>query len=819
MADGNNAMQLVVAASTDGAQAALVQFGNVTEKQLQRAVREFQNVQKAVRDNERSMAQAAATSTKAANDEVDAAHKVAGGHAGVTRELLVLGHEMSQGNYKKFGGSMLVLAERMDLLKYATNPAALALIAAGAAVAVTGGLMVKGSIDADAFAKSLMLTGNAAGLTLGSFNSMARGLADSTRSTIGASKEVIEELAASGRFYSGNMADAARVAVLLEQASGKTAQEVVGDMAKMADGATKWAEEHNKAWHFISAAQLAHVKQLEETGHAEEAQKEVLDAVGAHVAGAAKQVEALAGWWDRVKKGASDAIDTMKRVGEGGTLDKAIAEQQKLVGGLQNAVNGTAVAPFGRFYFSDQSMRDDLAAQKAFLDRLMQSKKLQEDVAKAQSDSDRRQAAGIDARSSVDGLLKRAHAQDALTEALKKYHAEVKAAADAGAPYSAGDIAAGEAQIRRDYKPHVDAGANEYQRLMETVKAYNAVSAQETAGTVALNEAQRWAIEQHKVLADVSKNLTQKQREAAGAAIDQAAATRATVDGEIEARKAWIAEMKADDHAQREQTQGVIDFLSTADAQIAKIHAETSEIGMSATARQQLVEQMALEAEYRKKLADGADPADALAAYTQEMEALTVAQEQRTKAQNDWNSSFSNGAAKAMQTYADAAKNSAAQAEQFMTNSMKSIEDAIVNTVMTGKTNFKSLADSIIADLVRIQARQAISGAGSYAGMFSSGGYWGGGSSSSGLFAGTGTYANGIDYVPYDGFPAVLHEGEKVTSRQDVRRGGDGTVIHMGDMHITVGAGVSMQQVNMAVAQGQAESERRTKRLVSQGRL
>jgi hypothetical protein len=73
--------------------------------------------------------------------------------------------------------------------------------------------------------------------------------------------------------------------------------------------------------------------------------------------------------------------------------------------------------------------------------------------------------------------------------------------------------------------------------------------------------------------------------------------------------------------------------------------------------------------------------------------------------------------------------------------------------------------------------------------------------------------------VPYDGYPAILHEGEKVTSRQDVRRGGDGAVIHMGDTHITVGAGVNMQQVNAAVAQGQAATERHMTRLLTQGAI
>ena len=51
--------------------------------------------------------------------------------AGAKRELIVLGHEMVQGNYSRFGGSLMVLAERMGGL---SGPA----MAAGGAIAAVG---------------------------------------------------------------------------------------------------------------------------------------------------------------------------------------------------------------------------------------------------------------------------------------------------------------------------------------------------------------------------------------------------------------------------------------------------------------------------------------------------------------------------------------------------------------------------------------------------------------------------------------------------------------------------------------------------------
>lgn len=53
----------------------------------------------------------------------------------------------------------------------------------------------------------------------------------------------------------------------------------------------------------------------------------------------------------------------------------------------------------------------------------------------------------------------------------------------------------------------------------------------------------------------------------------------------------------------------------------------------------------------------------------------------------------------------------ASQAERLVTNAFNSMEDALVDFVKTGKLNFKSLVDSILADIIRIQVRQAISSA------------------------------------------------------------------------------------------------------------
>ncbi len=75
----------------------------------------------------------------------------------------------------------------------------------------------------------------------------------------------------------------------------------------------------------------------------------------------------------------------------------------------------------------------------------------------------------------------------------------------------------------------------------------------------------------------------------------------------------------------------------------------------------------------------------------------------------DQQQSFSFGWTKAFQSYADSANNAAKQAQDVFARASSAMEDALVNFAMTGKISFSSLATSIIADIVRVNARAATS--------------------------------------------------------------------------------------------------------------
>ena len=62
----------------------------------------------------------------------------------------------------------------------------------------------------------------------------------------------------------------------------------------------------------------------------------------------------------------------------------------------------------------------------------------------------------------------------------------------------------------------------------------------------------------------------------------------------------------------------------------------------------------------------------------------------------------------ALQSFANTAFDITKQVEESFVNAFKGMEDALVKFVMTGKLNFKDLANSIIADLTRMLVRYAI---------------------------------------------------------------------------------------------------------------
>jgi hypothetical protein len=115
--------------------------------------------------------------------------------------------------------------------------------------------------------------------------------------------------------------------------------------------------------------------------------------------------------------------------------------------------------------------------------------------------------------------------------------------------------------------------------------------------------------------------------------------------------------------------------------------------------------------ERAKQLQDGLD------AIAMGYRSITDAQMANLAESRTWSAAWTS----AFQTYRDEAYNAAEQIKTYFDTFTKGFEDAFVKMVQTGKLSFKDLANSLIADFARIQAKKALLGIFDMGGANSSG--------------------------------------------------------------------------------------------------
>jgi phage-related minor tail protein len=254
---------------------------------------------------------------------------------------------LQQGGQLKdtFGGIIPAAKALGGFILGLVNPFTVAAAAAG----VLGVAYLKGASEATEFSRTLILTGNAAGTTVGALNSMAQAVNALGSGTVGKAAEVLNQLAATGNIGAANLTRFAAAAINLEKVGGPAASETAKAFADLAKSPLQAALKLNEATNFLTVSVLEQIAALEQQGRTVEAAKVAQESYAAAIEQRSPAILGQLGLiergWIAIKDATKGAADAALSIGRAQTSAERIGELQRELSASQNRqplVAGTA---------------------------------------------------------------------------------------------------------------------------------------------------------------------------------------------------------------------------------------------------------------------------------------------------------------------------------------------------------------------------------------------------------------------------------------------------------------------------------------------
>lgn len=639
----------------------------------------------------------------------------------------------------------------------------LTLLAGG--IAALGVAYYQGSKEQDAFNKALVMTGNRVGTTTAQLTEMAKSLSRNGYSQSGAA-DALAQLAQVGQIGTQHLERFAAVALDLEKRVGIPVQNTVKELAELGKSPVEASIKLNQQYGYLTAATLAQIQALKEQGREDDAAALAQAAYTSAMADRTSEMERHLGRMERawlaVKGAASGAWNAMVNFANGRQVDPRVEQLERLQAQLAARQGQTATHGNDAFW---QKGNEKLNAQ---INALKQA--LEVDKARAEQEAKNRaiQDAGIAAFEQIAAANDKAKTkQEQLNDALDTYRKNVEklraaraletdpaklAAIDA--QISPAQIAKAEAAIRQQFAEKSGSGTStlaaarraELADLQATLRQEQALLGQRkqqldiqySAGLVSMEDyyrQQRGLIEQSAKLEEAAlQSKLQRLEQEKTKGVDALNVQRqiADVQGQLAVRRIQTQNelAEADQRAAKAVQQhaaALAQLNSNYTAYVGQLQSranlQVASVGMGqerSAYEQQLLSIRENYANQMRNLEDQRGTASNWTAenelYYQERMRLLKAQldaevrlhgetyDRIQLAQGDWQ----NGAIRAMEDYATSGRNVAEQTANAFTRAFSGMEDALVNFTMTGKADFKSMAESIIADLIRIQIRAAM---------------------------------------------------------------------------------------------------------------
>lgn len=633
---------------------------------------------------------------------------------------------------------------------------------AAAAVAAFGYAWYQAAKQQDAAEQALITTGRYAASSAKDLEALADSYDKIGGVTRGGALQALTQIAATGRLTGETFKTATEASLRWSVATGDAVDTVAKKFEDIAKDPTQALLRLNEAEHFLTQTQYDRIKALQDEGRQQEAVTEAANIYANVVNGRATEIEAnlnlVSTAWKNIKIATAEAwdeftnfankaqgplqnlADALDRMGgarqAGGALGIGLLNPiaGALVGFGGNAFRGTAgtvdttaqIVQPGKAVDSDSVRRLEQAGQqwKQIVSQSNRQKQIEEGIEKIRKAG---LAAGIN----------ELEIERAVTE-YKTKQAEVDA---------------------KRNKPAANSDQNSAQTLLDTVRRQIEANNQLAETGQAVSASERLSIQIKQRLSDTTNTMTAATRSLLVAAQQELEVT----DKQAKARQ----QLTRDTAANAALTERL--------AQVYKQQQEQNEvslmsIGRGSQAAELLQRQLNLRRDYLGEVEKldraqrNKNTALSEEEYAREKALLEKSladrlaleqafQQERQAAMGDWR----NGANAAFEEFLANSKNVSGQYQSLFTNAFEGATDALTRFVTTGKASFKEFTISILADLAKIYARQALVGLVSSIGQsfgpkitgFATGGYTG----------------DGGKHTP----AGIVHRGEVVWSQADVK--------------------------------------------------
>ncbi len=649
----------------------------------------------------------------------------------------------------------------------------------GIVAAAIGGLAYayhKGSEEQENFSKSLILTGDRAGVSAAQLSDMARQVS-ATIGTTGQAAEVLASLAGSGKLASGSFVEISEAALAMEKATGKSVDATVAEFVKIAEDPVAAAKSLNEQYHFLTASVYSQIVALQEQGDTVGAAKILTDSYASTIETRAGQITQNLGLiergWNDIRDAAKKALDIPLSLGREKTLAEQLDSERAKLADLDKKTSGNKIVAGSAAVIEERKQLEESIRLKEIYVEIekRQSKyvgdrrKIEDDAVDATARADARHLANLSNEGKRALEIKKINEDTAKIRAANpndkrvdpKYVAEqIK---DVNDKYKDPKAAGSQVDLTsfNNAKNNLSDIVNEYRNTQKELEA------QQKAGVVSLSDyaKQRSAlINQEKDDVTAAYQAEIDALEAAKGKKSTTAAQSIQLDQKIaDARQGMVKAQKdadsqltviaTNEKGRLEQLTAASEaYVNQLERQRAALEAAGSRAanGLGLGDRQAAL-QASLDAttdkfnDERAKLLDRRKTAPdkySQEDYLRDLASLEDAErkyrdtvvdnyDKMSEAQGDWRS----GASSAFQNYLQSANDVAGQTKSLFTNAFSSMEDAVANFAVTGKLSFSDFTKSILADMARIATRQAASSIFSSLAGSALGAYFGGGATTS----------------------------------------------------------------------------------------